>query len=97
VGHSGANCISDAGWYSLLLKIAYKAELAAFHQVRLLRKHFEDVLVLRPQGCRAAAGWTRLDVPEHDRDVNAARIILRLGIPELRASGSHVPCLWRPA
>ena len=54
-----ARAISDAGWYSLLLKIAYKSVLAAFHQARSHREHFEDVLVLRPQGCRAVAGCTK--------------------------------------
>jgi putative transposase len=92
-----ARSISDAGWSSLLLKIAYKAERVGRHFVKLDRfastsktcsccGHKIDDLPLKVRA------WTCPSCgEEHDRDVNAALNIKRLGILELRAGGSHVP------
>lgn len=92
-----ALAISDAGWHSLISKIAYKAERAGVHFVKLDQweatsktcsccGHKLDVLPLdvREWACVACG-------EHHDRDVNAAVNIRRLGIAHLRAGGSHVP------
>lgn len=92
-----ARAISDAGWHSLVSKITYKAERAGQHFVKLdqweaTSKTCADCghrLAELPLDVR---GWTCPDCGEHhDRDVNAALNIRRLGIAALRASGLHVP------
>lgn len=92
-----ARAISDAGWYSLVTKIAYKAERAGRHFVTVSRweatsktcsdcGHKVDKLPLHVRE------WTCTNCGEHhDRDFNAAVNIKRLGIAHLRAGGSHVP------
>ena len=92
-----ARAISDAGWYSLLLKIADKAERVGRHFIKLDRfastsktcswcghKVAELPLDVRAWMCPSCG-------EEHDRDVNATLNIKCLGILELRAGGSHVP------
>jgi putative transposase len=92
-----ARAISDAGWHSLVSKITYKAERAGQHFVKLdqweaTSKTCADCghrLAELPLDVR---GWNCPDCGEHhDRDVNAALNIRRLGIAALRASGLHVP------
>ncbi len=92
-----ARAISDAGWHSLVSKITYKAERAGVHVVKLDQweatsktcsccGHKLDALPLHVRD------WTCTNCGEqHDRDVNAALNIKRLGIAHLRASGLHVP------
>lgn len=92
-----ARAISDAGWSSFVSKIAYKAERAGVHFVKLDQwaatsktcsccGHKIDALPLDVRD------WTCTNCGEHhDRDVNAALNIKRLGIAHLRAGGSHVP------
>jgi putative transposase len=96
-----ARAISDAGWHSLVSKIAYKAERAGRHFVKLDQweatsktcsccGHKLDKLPLDVRD------WTCPGCDEHhDRDVNAALNIKRLGIAQLRASGSHVLSVHR--
>ena len=92
-----ARAISDAGWHSLTSKIAYKAERAGRHFVKL------DQWEATSKTC-ADCGHKLAELPldirawecpgcgeHHDRDVNAALNIRRLGIAALRASGLHVP------
>jgi len=92
-----ARAISDAGWHSLTSKIAYKAERAGRHFVKL------DQWQATSKTC-ADCGHKLAELPldirawecpgcgeHHDRDVNAALNIRRLGIAALRASGLHVP------
>jgi putative transposase len=92
-----ARAISDAGWSSLLLKIAYKAERAGKHIVKLDRwaatsKTCSDCGEKADEMPLSVRSWTCCTCgSEHDRDVNAALNIKRLGILELRAGGLHVP------
>ena len=92
-----ARAISGAGWHSLTSKIAYKAERAGRHFIKLNQweatsKTCADCgyrLAELPLDVRA---WECPGCGEHhDRDVNAALNIRRLGIAALRASGLHVP------
>jgi putative transposase len=92
-----SKAISDAGWHSLTTKIAYKAVQAGVHFIKLDQweatsktcsccGHKLDALPLDVRY------WTCINCGEqHDRDVNAALNIKRLGIAELRASGLRVP------
>jgi putative transposase len=91
-----ARAISDAGRSSLALKIAYKSERAGRHFIKLDRfagtsktcsccGHRLDELPLNVRAWRCPNCGA-----EHDRDVNTALNIRRLGILELRAGGSHV-------
>ena len=95
--HSLAKAIGDAGWHGLRIKIAYKAERAGKHFVAL------DQWAATSKTC-SACGERAAEMPlsvrvwvcancgtEHDRDVNAALNIKRLGIAELRTGGWHVP------
>lgn len=92
-----AKAISDASWHSLTSKISYKAEREGRHFVKLNQweatsktcsccGHKLDALPLdvRDWACPVCG-------ERHDRDVNAALNIKRLGIAALRAGGSHVP------
>lgn len=92
-----ARAISDASWHSLVSKITYKAERAGVHVVKLNQweatsktcsccGHKFDVLPLDVRDWTCPACGER-----HDRDINAAINIRRIGILELRASGLHVP------
>ena len=91
-----AKAISDASWHSLVVKIAYKAERAGVHFVKLDQwestsktcsccGHKLDKLPLnvRHWGCPICD-------EHHDRDINAALNVKRLGIAHLKASGLHV-------
>lgn len=92
-----AKAITDAGWHGLRVKIAYKAKRAGKHVVALNQwaptsktcsacGEKADALPL------SAREWTCANCGcEHDRDVNAALNIKRLGIVELRTGGVHVP------
>jgi putative transposase len=88
-----ARAISDAGWSSLALKIAYKSERAGRHFIKLDRFAGTsktcsccgdrlDELPLNVRAWRCASCGAE--------DVNAALNIKRLGILELRAGRSHV-------
>jgi putative transposase len=92
-----SRAISDAGWHSLTSKIAYKAERMGTYLVKLDRfaatsktcsccgeKADEMPLSVRSWICGNCGS-------EHDRDVNAAINIRRMGILQLRAGGLHVP------
>lgn len=91
-----ARAISDAGWHSLKTKIAYKAAAAGVHLIELNQweatsktcsccGHKLDSLPLEVRE------WTCPKCGEHhDRDVNAALNIKRLGIAALKAGGSRV-------
>jgi putative transposase len=92
-----SRAISDAGWSGLITKIGYKAGRSGKPLVKISRwaptsktcsccghKLEELDLKVRRWTCEACAA-------EHDRDVNAALNIKRLGVLELRAGGWHVP------
>lgn len=91
-----ARAISGAGWYALTQMIEYKAIEAGVHVIRADRfaptsktchacLHVVDEL---PLGVRH---WTCPACQvEHDRDVNAALNLKRIGITELKASGLRV-------
>jgi putative transposase len=92
-----AKAIGGAGWGGLRIEIAYKAERAGKHFVAL------DQWAATSKTC-FACGERAAEMPlsvrhwtcancgsEHDRNINAALNIKRLGILELRAGGVHVP------
>ena len=91
-----AKAIADAGWYSLRIKIADKAKITGKHFVAL------DSWAATSKTC-SGCGHRNSELrdeeywrcPEcgclHDRDINAAHNIKRLGIVELRANGVWVP------
>jgi len=88
--------ISDAGWHSLVTKIAYKAEREGKHLVQLNRfaatsKTCSDCGHKVKEMTLSVREWTCTNCgSEHDRDINAALNIKRLGILELRTGGLHV-------
>lgn len=90
-----ARHIGDAGWSGFVAKLAYKAELAGVHLVKLdqwfasskmchccAHKMPEMPLKVREWTCPGCNG-------RHDRDINAALNIQHKGITELMAAG-HV-------
>lgn len=91
-----AKAISDASWYSLTTKIAYKAERAGVHFVKIDQweatsktcsccGHKVDALPLDVRD------WACDNCGEHhDRDINAALNVRRVGIAQLKAGGLHV-------
>ena len=92
-----AKAIADASWYGLRTRIADKAKLAGKHFVLL------DSWAATSKTCSACTErvtemplsvrrWTCANCgSEHDRDINAALNVKRLGIVELRANGVRVP------
>ncbi len=93
-----ARSISDASWHSLTEKLAYKAERAGKHLVKIdqwfassktcscCRYRMESMpLSVRSWDC-PACGTTGID-----RDINAAINVRQQGILKLRAEGLSVP------
>ncbi|MCL2428734.1 MAG: transposase [Alphaproteobacteria bacterium] len=92
-----AKHIADASWGSLRIKTAYKAERAGKHCLTIDRWAATSKTC---SDCGFKCEAMPLDVrdwvcpncgSEHDRDINAARMVKHFGILELRAGGWHVP------
>jgi putative transposase len=92
-----AKHIADASWYSLYSKTAYKAARAGKH-CHAINRWSPTSKTCGDCGFKCEA--MPLDVrdwvcpncgAEHDRDINAARVVKHFGILELRAGGWHVP------
>ncbi|WP_426575381.1 RNA-guided endonuclease TnpB family protein (plasmid) [Xenorhabdus stockiae] len=88
-----ARHIADAGWYSFVTKLEYKAKEAGKHLVRL------DQWYASSKTCHCC-GHKESEMPlsqrywmcpmchtEHDRDINAALNIKQQGLFELKAAG----------
>ena len=91
-----SRAIGGAGWSSLVRMIEYKAEEAGVHVI--LAERFQPSSKTC-HGCRHVVAELPLDkriwtCPEchmaHDRDINAALNLKRIGITELKASGLRV-------
>ncbi len=92
-----AKSISDAAWGSLLEKVKYKAE----EQGRIFLKINQWEATTKTCSCcghkvaKLPLNVRSWECPscgeEHDRDVNAAINVKRVGIEKLRASGLRVP------
>lgn len=93
-----AKHIADAGWHSLITKLAYKAERAGKHLVKIDswfassktcagcgHKVESMPLNVRRWDCPAC------DATGIDRDINAAINIRQQGLLNLRAEGLSVP------
>ncbi|MYL23171.1 IS200/IS605 family element transposase accessory protein TnpB [Halomonas alkaliantarctica] len=99
-----AKHIADASWYSLIQKLAYKAEAQGKHLVKI------DQWFASSKTC-AGCGHKVADMPLKvrtwdcsgcgtqgiDRDINAAINIRQQGIIKLKAEGLSVSAQWRPA
>lgn len=91
-----ARHIGDAAWPGCVAKLAYKAELAGGHLLKLGQwsasskighccGHKMPEVPLRVRECRCPGGHA-----EHDRDINAVINIQHKGITELMAAGDVV-------
>ncbi|EIM28601.1 RNA-guided endonuclease InsQ/TnpB family protein [Microvirga lotononidis] len=95
--HCLARAIADAAWYSLIAKLAYKAERSGKHLVRIDRwtassKTCSCCDMVKDDLDLGERRWTCDGCgTEHDRDGNASENIRRVGVLELRAGGWHVP------
>lgn len=94
--HRLAGAIADAGWSSLMGMIAYKARSAGvvFHKIDQW-----EATTKTCSGCGHKVAVMPLSVrrwscptcgADHDRDVNAAINVRRIGVDALRASGLRV-------
>lgn len=88
-----AKAIADAGWHSLVTKLAYKAERAGKHLVQVEPYYpsskrcsycgaVKEQLTLNERAwtCASCQAW-------HDRDINAACNLKHQGILDLKAAG----------
>lgn len=95
--HCLAKAIADASWYGLRSRTAYKAEREGKHFVAIDRwaatsKTCVDCGFRCEEMPLNVREWTCTNCgSEHDRDINAARMVKHFGILELRAGGVHVP------
>jgi putative transposase len=88
-----AKAIADASWHALVEKLAYKAECAGKHLVKVdtfypSSKRCSCCGHVRSHLSLAERTWTcTVCGARHDRDVNAAKNLKHQGILELKAAG----------
>ena len=88
-----ARAIADASWYSFVSKLEYKAKIAGKHLIKV------NQWFASSKTC-SCCGYKKEQMPlnihawtcpschaTHDRDVNAAKNLLKQGIIELKAAG----------